>query len=85
LSNAFDRIDVAPSKSDHVVSWKKAEIDKNQNIDSVKHLAKANLDINRQRFRDGSKYAFQDIWMLLILLVIQLYFLFAKPKVAGKS
>src|SRR5690242_9698060 len=69
------RVDVAATKNDHSISFKKAEVDTLQNIDSVKSIAKHNLDVIRQNFRNESSLAIRRIWILLALLVIHLYLL----------
>ena len=68
-------VDIAPAKNDRLISWKKADVDSINNIDSAKAIAKTNFDVIRQNFRNESKLAIRRIWVLLVFLIIQFYIL----------
>ena len=67
------QLDIAATKNNGLTSMKKQEVDELQNIDSVKTYAKSTLDIIRQNTRTNSTIATKRIWLILILLVIQLF------------
>jgi len=71
-------IDLAPTKNRHLHSFNKQLIDDAQNIDTVKSLAKRNLDRQYRTFQKRSSEATQRLWMLSALVTIQVFLLFSK-------
>jgi hypothetical protein len=67
------QLDIAATKNNGLTSMKKQEVDEMQNIDSVKTYAKSTLDIIRQNTRTNSAISTKRIWLILILLVLQLF------------
>jgi len=67
------QLDIAATKNNGLTSMKKQEVDEMQNLDSVKTYAKSTLDIIRKNTRTNSAIATKRIWLILILLVIQLF------------
>ena len=74
FADAFMRFDIAATKNNGLAIERKLVIDKMQNIDSVKVKAKNEIDFNRQKVRDESRHAIMNIWILITLLLIQVFF-----------
>ena len=73
LSDSVLQIDFAATKNNGLTNSKKEEIDELDDIKSVKIIAKENLDVNRNNFRETSRIATRRFWLILTLLIIQIY------------
>jgi hypothetical protein len=83
LVDAFMHIEFAASKNNALTIWQKAEIDSIQNIDSLKHKAKANLDTIRRIHRTYSSKAVMNFWLLVGLIMVHAFLLFSRHKKAA--
>jgi uncharacterized membrane protein YraQ (UPF0718 family) len=66
------RFDILNTKNDHLLQFKKAEVDLMTNIEEVKAFAKKGLEINRENFRRESVKAWNNFYILVGLMIIQL-------------
>lgn len=78
--DSFFQLDIAATKNNALIRMKKIEVDKMQNIDSVKVYAKSTLDIIRQNTISNSALATKRIFLLLTLTIILFFLLTSKIK-----
>jgi hypothetical protein len=84
LIGSLSRVDIAVTKNNNLISQKKADIDKIQDIQSVKLKAKEYLDTIRQNFISDSDKSFVDIRLLILLIIIQTILLLSKESLRQK-
>lgn len=66
------QFDILSSKNDHALLHNKAKVDSMTNIEDVKAFAKKGLEINREKFRRESVKAWNNFYILVGLMIIQL-------------
>ncbi len=70
---SVSQIDFAATKNDALINYQKFDIDRFENIDSLKTAAKLRLDVIRQNQRTKSRGAIKQFWFLLIIIGIQIF------------
>jgi len=75
LVDSLRHIDIAVTKNDSLLNEKKADVDRLQSIDTVKLVAKQNLDIIRQNAKRNSEIATRRFWVVAILAIVQIVLL----------
>ena len=80
ILNIGSQLDFAAAKNEHLIAFRKAEIDKIGNIDTAKNEAKRNLDHIRNNFKDRSTQSETQLYVVAFLFVIQIFLVFTKPK-----
>ena len=84
LADSIMQVDFAGSKNEAFTAMQKAKVDTIQNIDTVKHKAKAYLDRIRLVRRNYSDEAVIKFWLLAGLITIQV-FLFSTQQSKSSS
>jgi hypothetical protein len=76
LADAFVHIEWAVTKNNALTSMQKAEIDRIQNMDTLKQKAKEELDVGRNIHRCYSDRSMTNFWLLAALVTIQIVLLY---------
>ena len=84
LVDSVLQFDIAATKNNELTNSKKLEVDKMENIDSVKVYAKSVLDTIRQNTRNDSLRATKRTWLILVLIFIQLPFWTSNTRIQKK-
>lgn len=74
------QLDIAATKNNGLTSMKKMEVDRLQNIDSLKSIAKTNIDIIRNNTKANSTHATKRLWIIVALGLVQIGILFVNKK-----
>ena len=78
--HSLNRVDIAPSKNNHLTNSNKIKITKYKDIDSVKTTAIYYLDVMRQTRRSESATATKDILALCGIIICQFALLVSNLK-----
>lgn len=74
--DSFFQIEIAVTKNNQLYSFKKAEVDQMQNIDTVKVVAKSNFDYIRSNITAISNRAKIRLGVIVLLGLIAIIFVF---------
>ncbi|GAO43342.1 hypothetical protein FPE01S_02_04470 [Flavihumibacter petaseus NBRC 106054] len=74
------QLDIAATKNNGLTNMKKMEVDRLQNIDSLKSIANTSIDIIRNNTKVNSALATKRLWIIATLGLIQICFLFLNKK-----
>jgi hypothetical protein len=65
------QLDIAATKNNGLTNMKKMDVDRFQNIDSAKTVAKTNFEIIRTNTRTNSALATKRLWIITALVLIR--------------
>lgn len=74
------QVDIASTKNDHLIAFRKAEINRIDNIDMAKNEAKKNLDTIRNIHKNHSADSKGQVLIIVLLIIAQGYLSLTKQK-----
>lgn len=69
--DSFFQLDIAAVKNNGLLSRRKMEVERLQNIDSLKSIAKTNIEMIRDNTRTNSALATKRLWIIAALGLLQ--------------